>query len=354
MMESIRPTSNWAWIIAAVMFVTAVVPIRSSISQRALFEFFFVCAVVMILAFFIYENINKWVGAFLFLALISHSLPVFLMTGKLNTLQSHLVLMNIVIGSVFYSGIVLSCSNTEPILDMMCILAIVHFLSIVFLTGGTFVGITANRNEAAALMAICSPAFLRKRWIWLILIPLYGLVLTKSFGGVLGFCLVIVCYFAMKGHKFWPSFLMLFGAVFYWNFIDSPTIDLRVNAWQQSIRLSFLNLWSLGFGLGRWKELYPKLAMIKAMPEGFIRLHNTFIQNYIEMGVASIVVTAGYFINILRRITYFNMPAVPAAAVAGIAGCCMANSLFRINAINAMLALAWMAILEIKLRKQEL
>lgn len=350
-MESIRRTSNWSWIIAVLMFITAIVPIRSLVSQRALFEFFFMCAIVVILAMFIYENINKWVGAFLMVALISHALPVFLMTGKLNTIQSHLVLMNIVAGSVFYCVIVLSCATTDRIMDGMCFLALLHLIAIVFLTGKTWVGIMANPNEAAAFMTICAPAFLRSRWIYFIPIPIAGLCLTRSFGGMLGFCLVIIFYLAMKGHKYWPSFVMFAGAVLYYHVVDKPTVGLRWDAWRQSIQLSLLNLWPLGFGLGRWKELYPNLAAIQAMPEGFIRLHNTFLQNYIEMGIASIGVTAGYFINLSRRITHFKRPAVPVAAIAGITGCCMTNSLFRMNAINAMFALAWMAILEIELRK---
>ena len=89
----------------------------------------------------------------------------------------------------------------------------------------------------------------------------------------------------------------------------------------------------------------------KAFPEGFQRLHNTFLQNYIEMGVASIIVTLGYYIDIARRMNIFNKAIIPISAIAAITGCCIANSVFRMNAINSMFIITWMAILEIELRE---
>ena len=290
---------------------------------------------------------------FLILGLISHSLPSILMSGKLNSMQSHLVLTNIILGCVFYSIVVMSCVEVDIIIDMMCAVATIHLLSIIYWLyyGAQPVGLMANRNEAAAFMVICSPAFFRKKWICFIFIPIIGLILTRSFGGILGFCLAVIFYLGMKGHKFWPICMMIGISILYWKYIDQPGIELRINAWEKAVKLSFLNLWSIGFGLGRWREIYPNLVIAKAFPEGFQRLHNTFLQNYIEMGVASIIVTLGYYIDIARRMNIFNKAIIPISAIAAITGCCIANSVFRMNAINSMFIITWMAILEIELRE---
>jgi len=364
-MEFTQRNNKWQWVIASIVLMIAFIHFPAK-NMRALFEFMVVCASLLVFAIFLYENVNKWVAVFLLLALISHSLPAFLYTGKLNTMQSHLVLINITVGCLFYSVIVLKCQNCERIFDALCIVAMLHLYILffeAFIVKWRFpTGLTANPNESSALMALCAPAFFRKGWLFFILIPVVGLILSKSFGGVVGLCLAFIIYAGLNGYKFWPPVLIFSGLIFYTLFIDAPDISRRLNIWTEAVKLSVHHkTYLLGIGLGRWTEIYQDVIKVKPIFKGIIRLHNTFIQNYIEMGIVSIFITVNFLISVILRareltIRDFKIPRhciISLSSLGAVIGVCIANSAFRMNAINGMLIILWLAILEVQLRVRE-
>ncbi len=85
--------------------------------------------------------------------------------------------------------------------------------------------------------------------------------------------------------------------------------------------------------------------------------HNEYLQGFFEMGIAFPVLVIGYFISIYRRFVdkfgFINRDAIlPVAAIIIIAVNSAFNFAFHI-APTAMVAILWMAILQIKLRPQE-
>lgn len=360
--------------------VLAVAIIRLPISDmRAGFEFAFRCGAVFLFAAALYE-VNKWAGLFLLLALFSHTFPVFYITEfkVIQTRESYLALNWVIVGCGFYALIVFKCAETKYLLTTICIIGLINtlFLIIHWLGGDPYrlmglssrdvrCGITANPNESGTLMALCLPAFFRgdklikssspwmPRWYWLSPFIILGVVLSKAFGGVLGSSLAIIIFAGIHGHKLWPTALILISSFLYYRYVDQPNIDRRLYIWHKALSICTNSNPIIGCGLGNWKLVNRGLeeAGQYTGPLGWIRLHNSFIQGYVEMGVGFIVVIFGYLGDIaMRARRNFREIALPLSALGAVAGTMTANSVFRMNAINAMIIITWLAILEIKLK----
>jgi len=108
--------------------------------------------------------------------------------------------------------------------------------------------------------------------------------------------------------------------------------------------------WKLGCGLGHWKVIGKQLYNAGQNPTpglGWSRLHMTWLNGLVEMGAGFGVFLVGYTINLIRR--YAKQALIPFTAVIVIIVCGSTNSMFRINAVNAMIAITWLSILEVQL-----
>lgn len=140
----------------------------------------------------------------------------------------------------------------------------------------------------------------------------------------------------------------ILATVLSWTYIKPPNFT-RWHAWEKAIRLTVANHPIVGFGLGNWQAIYPGLVKANAFPGGWLRLHSSFVQGVVETGVIFPAIVAGFIVDAWRR--YADRAILPAVALAPIAVACATNSMFRMNALNAMIALTWLAILEIRLRE---
>lgn len=141
----------------------------------------------------------------------------------------------------------------------------------------------------------------------------------------------------------------------FW-FVDKPGINERVMFWEKllaaykSVKPKF---WVTGFGIGRWKEVYPQLIESKLLPNGYVRIHNTVIQNYTEMGITWIVIFIGYLVSMFRKINH-KKHHIHVMGIIAVFVCSMSNSMFRMNAINAFIAITWLALLQKEVRHENI
>lgn len=345
--------------VAVVLVIAATVRLPFG-SMREWFELTVQWGTIFLVSAYL-MRINKWAGLFLLFALFSHSYPIFYISGwkVIATDASQDALYAVLLGCLLYGVIVERCTRYDRILNALVILACINVLFLAtYKLGGDpykFIGLTsradihcgimANPNESGALMALCFPAFLRKRWCYGIPVVLIGLVLSSSFGGVLGVGLATCVFLSIMGY-WWVSIIAVIGGIVYWKFVDAPQIDVRLGIWKQGLSMCFDNNPVLGCGLGNWKAIYPKMVQAGVIESGFIRLHNGFIQGYVEMGIGFVMLLIGYIADTLRKID-FKRTAVPLAALGAITGTMIANSVFQMNALNGMIIVVWLAILEV-------
>lgn len=366
--------NNSAWSILIGLALLAAIVIRLPNDQmREGFVFSFRCAAVFLFAVFLMDSINIWAGLFLMLALFSHTFPIFYITGLrvVNTPESTYALDLVALGCGLYALIVAKCSKPEHVLNILCGLAALNLLFLILQRKGfdaymllglasvvdTRCGFMANPNESGTFMALCASAFFRNpifAYVSFVLVIIPGIIFSGSFGGAIGVCLAVIFCLGCYGHKFWPGALMCVATILFYKSVHKPGLN-RLYAWDTATALCLKNNPLIGCGLGNWKFIYPDLVKYGVMENGWIRLHSSYVQGYVEMGVGFIAVILGYVDNIFTRMQgVARKVAMPVAGLAALAGCMISNTVFQVNALNGMVAIFWLALMEIKLREHSL
>jgi hypothetical protein len=328
-------------------------------SMRMFLMFLFSASSVIAFSLFLYRRINKQAGAFLALALFSAVVPSLLLSGFtiIFTKQSFEAVIALVAGMALYASFVCECSKTERFMIAMGLAGIVH-AAVLFFNINKHIGLMTNRDDAAAFVALCSVSFMNRRLWPLLIIPCVALILIGAAGGAVAFVAAGVFSLLVYRKEWWiRAFVPVASIVLvaaYFLFVDAPSVDVRTEAWIPSIQKAFLNYWGVGVGIGNWRIFHAALYK-----EGFISplmgdLHNTFIELFIEIGPLAIALVGWYALSVYRRARgHFKELSRELSALVVISICCCVNSFFAMNAINALFAVVWMALLEIKLRRIE-
>ena len=337
--------NNIATVIGIVLFAVAVfrLPVGLGHGREFLLGMFKVGVLVGFVVLLC--SINKWVGAFLVLAVISRTFPTL-------TVESQAALSNILFGLGWYF-VVFHFADTEFVMDVICVIGFAHFLATIvqsYNITSVFVGPTCglvfNPNEASALFALCFPAFLREGRKKFLPVIILSLGMITSFNGVLAVAVGGCLYVAVTISQ-WVILPIAIGAGLFL-FLDKPQVGVRYYAWKNALISWSNDSWGIGCGVGHWKTIAILMAengeYLAEKGTVWGRLHNTFIQNLVEMGVGSGVITLGYLTNLFRRAT--RKALVPVIALVVVLVCCSTNSMFRMNAFNGMMAITWLAILE--------
>jgi len=345
-------------LIIAVIFAIAAVfrfpCVDLRLSLRVLFEIF----VTLTFAMYLWK-INKWMAMFLVLAAFSIVIPYY---GNVS-LISHMAFVSVFFGMVVYYIIVETFTEktVEYLYDAMCVIAIVNTLYMLMQFSGydplfktkpggeahPVVGLMLNTNFTSALLALCFPAFLRKKWCWFIPLVGVGFVLAKSTGGILAVAVGLAVYFIAMGHRF-ATIIPVLIMFFFLLFVDknfSPK-DVRLEAWQYALEL-YKKHWIMGSGIGNWK-IIGVLKNPHLQNQGWTALHNDFIQALFEMGIGFVILLCGYFYDIFKR--FKEKALIPLVALIIISVNAMFNFPFHIGT-TAMIAVVWLAILEIFLKE---
>jgi len=329
------------------------------LSGQVMFEVIIVLALAIGIA-----KINLWCGLFLILAFGSALHPF-------NTEDSIFAFRYVFFGILWYSVLVLTVKDVKWLLHGIRIICFVNifwlglqFFGLDPLTVPTKlweettlrVGLLANQNEVSALIAFCSPAFLIGRWKYFLSIVLLGLALTMTIGGTLSFFIGMAFYvivtnplsrFCTKSELTIILFMCFISmSFFYCVFISSPTFK-RMEAWTKGIEF-YKTRWIFGYGIGHWKQVFGMAYQHKVIDSWWVYAHNEFVQGLLEMGIGFAVIITGYLTNIFRRFTKETV--IPITAIVIIIANCVVNFPFHI-AQTAIVAITWMAILQIELEK---
>lgn len=351
--DFIRRFNNYPVAVAVILILVCVfrLPARD---VRMSFILLFEYGAMLALSLWIWRE-NKWLSMFLILCLYSSLWPHY---DKYTFLTLH----DIFLGVIWYMIIVRAMNGKEDILlDAICIVALANVVFLIMQTCGfdpifkpidpklsaVNVGLQGNKNETAAMLAFCFPAFLREKWWKVAPLVVLGQFLAATSLGMIAMAAGGLFFATIKGY--WKIGLMVTVGVVgaFLLLADTPTYSHRMNVLTQGWDL-FLQRPFRGGGIGHWQLFSQRLLQT---PDGWYKYaHCEFLQALFEMGALFGVILIGYAVNIFRR--YNRHAALSLAAVVTIAINSMGHFGFHI-ATTALVAVTWMAILEIKLRERK-
>lgn len=277
---------------------------------------------VVIIGFGIAVSImaNLWVGLFVILSLVSSQYPFI-------TQFSQETFFCILIGVGWYF-ICVQFLNHEAIsvtMDLLCIFAL---LNVVFLFLQYFNidpiyapvkgqpeyykmgGLAAYPHGCAAVLALCVPAFCRKKRFWGLIPVAIGLVLTRTFSGPMAIAAGLIFLIAVSNIPFKLKMIVYIAIVLVlagYILIDVPDHCWRLRAWKIAILDLIPKHLVFGYGLGFWKikfaqpEIIERITQVSSKLEFFQQAHNEIIQGWFEMGTGFMLIAAGYVVSLCRR-----------------------------------------------------
>jgi len=342
------------------------------------FENAFVWGVSTLFAYFIASKVNLWFALFYVLTAFSAFYPI-------NTEHSEKAHMLVLYGVLWYA-LCLRYLNSEKAIrwaiNAICVIALANCIFLIMqsfqfdplhkgippLWGASFdsvpnVGLMSCINGASVMLAICFPAFLRKKWCYFIPVIFLGFVLSTTFIGPLsvGVALVIFGFAKLKVrmHKLLVVLLCV-SSLWAYSLVDKPDVSWRMNTWKIAIDL-FPQHWVSGSGIGHWKMVFLNDDIIKAITkyrgskqEFMAQAHNEPLQATFELGFLFPIILMGYLISTLWRFWLMRKHQwIPFLALVVILVTSGAFFPFHI-ALTAMVSLTWMAMLQNSLKQQHL
>ena len=366
-----------AYVATVILYIVATIRLPSE-NIRAMFILIFTSAIIFLIGILIIKFINIWVGLFLLLSYWSTIYPTYAWetnyTAKL--LIEYLRLssfLNIFLAVLWFVFIVIFIKKTqfEKIFNAFCIISLMtvvllilqklNFDPIYYIKGmearnSDTIGFLSCRNEVAAFLTICFPAFLRKKWIWTIPLIFIGIILSKSFLSIFTIAISVSFYFICLNPYLGIEiiFIGITCILIYYFKIDKPSVFERWKLWKVILDI-FSQHKIFGCGIGIYqlimqrieninKELYK--LVIKADGRVWWRWAcNEFLQGYVEIGIGFIICVGGYLINSIFKFKKENILYYTALLAIIISSCC--TYVFH-NPINALFAVTWLGLLEIK------
>jgi len=352
---------------------------------RENYENAFMWSVQFVFAIYLIFKINVWIGLFFALSSISAFFPV-------NTALSDKAHLFVTYGAAWYAFCVKSLNSekaTRWMLNTICIIALVNCSLLIMqgifqfdplhrtikpVWGASYdsvpnVGLMSCTNGASVMLAVCMPAFFRKKWFWFIPVVVLGLILTTTFIGPLAVASALIGYGFIKlknrSHKVMVVILCVLSLWSYARMVDRPDTAWRLRTWKTAMSIypkyylvspngaeKELN-WKLGSGIGHWKLIFrsPDLVLsnVSNINEFMAQAHNELAQGLFEMGAAFPFIVSGYLFTVFL-IYFFKKEKekyLSISAMALIIIFITANAFFTFHIpLIAMVSLTWMAIFQ--------
>ncbi len=236
-----------------------------------------------------YMSITYTVIAALGLQLSLRSLPagLFLMWTAFILYCHPLTPILAALTVVLYAGGILVVANSRDlkrtIMNGICIYALANVLwqllqlpdytvgyNPIYSGPYTLVGLQTNVGEMSALMAVCMPAFFRRRWVWLIPVPFVGLLLAGATVGVMSSAAVCLVYVSSRILKERGRILGIasLGIIVAMVAVHVTVIDpfawedhknSRFQTWKESVVIA-LGKPVRGQGFGQFSAMVPLLS----------------------------------------------------------------------------------------------
>ena len=341
-----RPRASSAW--AAILLILAALYRFPSPHLRLSFQMLMEAAIALFFAHVLWRQGLRWPALFLISGLAGMMFPFY-------TRHSFLAFHAVLFGLLWLALLVWLPADTHIMLDAMCVIAGGHAFYLLLQAAGwdplfapvtagrrPMTGLMANRNEVAALLAFCLPAFWRPRRRWWSLPVLAGLCLTKTSGAIVSAGAGWIVFQTLQG-KWKIALATVTGAILlYVVFVDGFGTE-RLRVWLRGWEM-YRRHWLLGAGLGHWKLVAPVIDGAR-----WTTAHNEYLPGLFEMGLPFAVIAGGYAGHVLRFCRRAVLPAAGLAAVAVNAG---VNFPFHI-ATTALIAVTWMALFEIERMQHE-
>ena len=221
-----------------------------------------------------------------------------------------------------------------------------------------------NPCSAGAMLALCLPAFMRRRWWPGFIACAWGICAAgSSTGAAAGMAATIA--FAIADRRI-PRIALLSAAgilgsaaVLWVSFVDPLANTLactRWVAWQRAAEIVLAN--PLGLGLGSFKDLFPQITAgvpglgelsvengAIVMRQAFTQAHNEYVQLGFELGLPTLALACAWVLSIgIRTLISATSPRA-AAGMTAIAVGCLGWGLFHIAPL-ALVACAWIGLYE--------
>ncbi len=128
-----------------------------------------------------------------------------------------------------------------------------------------YTGLMTNTNETSTLIAVCLPAFFRRKRYWFLPFPLIGFYLAISIGGIVAAALVGLIYLAINYRRigYWLTIaILIMGFVvgillFQHKGFDKIAYSVTERAGYFSGIMPVVNHRVFGWGLGQYKYVVP-------------------------------------------------------------------------------------------------
>ena len=286
---------------------------------------------------------NKWISLFVIWSLINMMLSTYTPVG-LNRAYT-LTLHTIVFFSVAYHFISEKAFNINRILDFICVSAVLSAVLVFLQYRGVWFGIVPrdweqmpkylmtfptprmsfivfkdychpmgfmdNSGTIGAFLALCLPAFFRKKWVLLTPLIIAGIFVTKILGGIVPAGVVIIFYIVWKWRRkgLLLSLLVLLG-VGVWIYLNEPLNRLssfngRIEIWKFCVTKFIPRKLFTGWGLGQAQFLPLIPAMEGATKGKWLHYHNEYINMTIELGITGLIIFMGYLVNLFRKLVHY-------------------------------------------------
>jgi hypothetical protein len=318
-------------------------------SFRTGYEVLFLCFATTVFSYHLNRKGHFEAAVFLLICMISSLYP-------LATVRSFQALRVVFISVGLYYLICSINFEVERVMNVLVAGCLVHILFLVLkhyniepymiygmktMSGG--IGLTANPNEASAMLTLCAPAFFRPKFIYLTPLLVVGYAIAGSFAGYLAIGMFL-CIFLIK-KRLWWALAVVAGAVVYGYFYKRPFPgDHRLIIWSDTIKAYFKERMVWGYGLGHFEYISKNLLIGDGTRELTVhRAHNTFLQAWFEIGFPVVPVIAAFIWRKIKGV----VASQHVYAIAGMLLVCSVNSAFRINAINALIMIVWLSMIKV-------
>jgi hypothetical protein len=209
-------------------------------------------------------------------------------------------------------------------------------------------GFFDNINISSAFLAACLPAFLRRGYVWLLPIPLLGLLINHSFGGVFAAFICLASFAVFRFGINGVALVFVSVAVFAGYclaFENIPHLLFEADRWQvwRHMITGIIPVhWVAGFGLGREVTLWPDISVHTGLRRIWFNSHNEFITLAVELGMVGLAIAAGYLVTTFRWIKKHGDGLIILLGIITVLACCLTT--FAVHSPIGMMFLVYMAL----------
>lgn len=312
LLSVIKSTRNKFTLVAGIVFVLGVlaylpVPLPHRTQEEIIGKF----AVMTGISFFLIRNI--WLRLFLLYCIGQ----VFVYFSKASYLTLQTLFFYVVLMQVLADN--LNKERAGKLLDIICLVGVLQAGWMILQYNGVWwlilndiatykiniVGFTSNPNLGSGLLAICVPAFLRKRMVFFLPFILTALWFNHNLQGLLVTAIILTVFIVHRLKNKIPFIVCSVLGVGLWLWRSGEWLTFtrydRLPIWKFCVLKEIPYHFWCGLGLGHGDKIWKDIMKFCHVTEAFTHPHNEFIFLAIELGVVGFVLFMVYLLTSLWR-----------------------------------------------------